>query len=240
MPEIESRVPVHPGPGGPRDPDDRSRQRRDRRRLRGDRGLHGADARHRLLRHALQPRGLGLLQGRQPHPLAGRGPLLFHERLLGLDLHRRRRPRLPARPRGDPPVRRQRLHVPAGLLPLRPALAARADRHRDGVPGRPLRRADPPGLLLDHDLLPVLHRGRDAVRPRPLRGPHLRVAALLDDRRLRRGDPGLLRGRRALGGGDHRLSPGRDPDAVHDRHVLRRARARWAGSPGSWPPCPRR
>ena len=66
-----------------------------------------------------------------------------------------------------------------------------------------------------------------------LRGPDLRVAALVDDRRLGRGDPRLLRDRRALGGGDHRLPAGRDPDAVHDRDVLRLARAGGRASPGS-------
>jgi hypothetical protein len=233
---VQGRVPVHPGPGGPRDPDAPSRQSRDPRRLRGDRGLHGADARHRLLRHALQPRGLGLLQGGQPDPLARRGSLLVHERLLGLDLHGRRRPRLPARPRGDPALRRQRLHVPARLLPLRPALAARADRHRHGVPGGPLRRADPPGLLVDHDLLPALHGGQHALRPGALHRPDLRVPPLVGDRRLGGGDPRLLRDRRALGGRHHGLPAGRDPHAVHDRDVLRLAGARWEGSPGSWRP----
>ena len=56
------------------------------------------------------------------------------------------------------------------------ALAARADRHRHGVPGGPLRRADPPGLLLDHDLLPALHGGAPCCTawpsswPRPAAG----------------------------------------------------------------------
>ena len=81
-------------------------EERHRRRLRGHRRLHGADARHRLLRDALQQGRLGLLQGREPHPLAGGGPQLVHERLQRLDLHGRGRPRLPARAGRDPALRR--------------------------------------------------------------------------------------------------------------------------------------
>ena len=57
---------------------------------------------------------------------------------------------------------------------------------------------------------------------------------------LRRGDPGLLRDRRAVGGGDHRLPAGRDPDALHDRDVLRLAREGGRRRRGSWRACPRR
>ena len=51
----------------------------------------------------------------------------------------------------------------------------------------------------------------------------------VDDPRLRRGHPRLLRRRRAVGGRDHRLPAGRDPDAVHARDAVRR---RWRRSGG--------
>ncbi len=105
------------------------------------------------------------------------------------------------------------------------ALAARPHRHRHGVPGGPLRRAHPPGLLVDHDPVPVLHRGQHALRPGAVRGPDLRLAAVVGDRGLGRRDPRLLRDRRAVGRRDHRLPAGGDPDAVHARDGRRLAGA---------------